>query len=262
MTVPPSATPGRLHGQIMYYVTNQWPGQAPNAWRRQFYAALAHHAKGIDLYEMHSSLGALENYIGDYPEEEQGTYEVILSSMWELGQIDDIVAASPSQGAPAGEVALYFSTAADAWGDNDAYGEWGTTVFGAAKRALYILLRSKQFQVDILNEQDVTDAPSRLSRYRVLYVTDAHVSTAASIAISTWTNDGGTLFATAGAGMYNEANQSNPHLRGVLGLNASSEYPMQFGSAPIAFLKMDLPTAEPLDYVVPTGSSGEVNSQG
>jgi hypothetical protein len=119
--------PGRLNGQILFYVTNQWPGQSPNAWKRQFYAALAHHVKGIDLYEMHSSLGALENYIqSDYPEE-QGTYEVILSSMWELGQIDDIVAASPSQGAPAAEVAMYFSTAADAWGDNDAFGEWGTT---------------------------------------------------------------------------------------------------------------------------------------
>ena len=38
--------PGRLDGQILFYVTNQWPGQSPNAWKRQFYAALAHHVKG------------------------------------------------------------------------------------------------------------------------------------------------------------------------------------------------------------------------
>ena len=85
-----------------------------------FYTALAHHVKGIDLHELHSSLGALENYIGTYPEE-VGTYEVILSSLWELGQFDDIVAASPSKSTPAGDVALYFSTATDAWGDNDAF---------------------------------------------------------------------------------------------------------------------------------------------
>jgi hypothetical protein len=175
--------------------------------------------------------------------------------MWELGQIDDIVAASPSQGAPAAEVALYFSTAADAWGDNDAYGEWGTTVFGCAKRALYILLRHQQLRVDILNEDDLTDTPSRLSWYKILYVTDAHVSTEASIAISKWIHsEGGVLFATAGAGMYNEVNQSNLHLRGVLGVS-DIDYHMQFGSAPIAFLKIDVPTAEPLDHVVLTGSS-------
>lgn len=128
-------------------------------------------------------------------------------------------------------------------------------MFGAAKRALYILLKHQQLQVDILNEDDLTDTPSRLERYKLLYVTDAHVSTAASIAISKWTRSkGGTLFATAGAGMYNEANQSNLHLRGVLGLNASHEYHMQLGNAPITFLKIDLPTAEPVDRVVLTGS--------
>ena len=38
-----------------YYVMSHWPGQAPTSWKRLFYAALAHGAKIIDLYEMHST---------------------------------------------------------------------------------------------------------------------------------------------------------------------------------------------------------------
>ena len=34
---------------------SHWPGQAPTSWKRLFYAALAHGAKIIDLYEMHST---------------------------------------------------------------------------------------------------------------------------------------------------------------------------------------------------------------
>ena len=96
----------------------------------------------------------------------------------------------------------------------------------------------------------------------MLYLTDAHVSTAASIVLSTWVYGGGTLYATAGAGLFDEANRTNTRLRTLLGLNATGDYGTHFGSAPIVFLKRDLPTADPVDRVVIGSTSNEIAAFG
>jgi hypothetical protein len=119
---------------------------------------------------------------------------------------------------------MYFSTAADAWeGDSGgpciylAGSNTDCHVFKAAKRALYITLRHQHLTVDVLNEQDV--AEGRLTKYARLYVTDPHVSLAATVAIAGWVERGGTLFATASAGLYDEGNARNAPMAALLGLD-------------------------------------------
>ena len=106
--------PGNFDGGMLYYVMSHWPGQAPTSYKRLVYAALGHGTKVLDLYEFHSTFGTTENSVGEY-RAAYGTYEMALDTMYEYGQFDDIIQASPSQAAPVGDVALYFSTAADAW---------------------------------------------------------------------------------------------------------------------------------------------------
>ena len=249
--------PGNFDGGMLYYVMSHWPGQAPTSYKRLVYAALGHGTKVLDLYEFHSTFGTTENSVGEY-RAAYGTYEMALDTMYEYGQFDDIIQASPSQAAPVGDVALYFSTAADAWeGDHTTpciYSNGGPTdvrcrVFKAAKRALYIALRHQHLSVDVINEADVSAKPGKpavLGRYKTLYIADPHVSSAATEAIAAWVSRGGTLYATASAGMYDEANAVNTAMMGLLGLTAAPV--VEFGP-PLAMLKRDLPTAQPLDRV-------------
>jgi hypothetical protein len=58
--------------------------------------------------------------------------------------------------------------------------------------------------VDLLPEEE---AATRLTKYRVVYLTDPHVSSEAAATIATWVRQGGVLFTTAGAAMRDEANQ-------------------------------------------------------
>ena len=97
-------------GKILYYVMSHYPGQATSSWRRLFYGALAHGMKTLDLYEFHSSWHATENYV----DVEGGSYENVLSAMWELGQLDDIIMAGVEQGAGA-RTAVLFGRTADIW---------------------------------------------------------------------------------------------------------------------------------------------------
>ena len=57
------------------------------------------------------------------------------------GQFDDIIQQSPSQGAPTGEVALYFSTAADAWMEGCVYGKMHMHVLDLPAQSCHIVCR-------------------------------------------------------------------------------------------------------------------------
>jgi hypothetical protein len=114
---------------------------------------------------------------------------------------------------------------------------------------LYIAVRHAQIPLDFVIEGD------DLKAYKTLYLTDGHVSRKASQAIADWVRAGGRLFATAGAGMWDELNQPNQTLRQLLGITQHKlkEAPGQ----PIRWEKQDLPFADPLERV-----SGELPGSG
>jgi len=215
-------------GKIHYYLMPHMPNNTPNQWRRLFFGALGHGMKIVNLFEFRPvQVAYTENHV-DHPE----MYKTILKSFRELGTFEDIV--QDGQVRPA-EAALWFSETGDIWGD-------GHGSFAAAKRGLYIAIRHQQIPLDFVVEQDTLDGT--LSKYKVLYLTDAHVSTAASKKIADWVKSGGTLFATAGAGMFDELNRPNKTLRSVLGVEQTKlEAPEH---AQITWLKQDLPFANPI----------------
>ncbi len=222
---------GKQDGKILYYVMPHWPGNTPNTWRRMFYGAIGHGMKIVDLFEFRPVQAAYtENHVTN-----RQMYLTVLRSFRELGLFEDIV--QDGHVCPA-EVALWFSETGDIWNDNHGS-------FAAGKRSLYSAIRHQQVPLDFVIEQDAFDGT--LSQYKVLYLTDNHVSTAASQRIATWVERGGMLLATAGAGMFDELNRPNQVLRKLLGVDQISlDSP---GGRQVTYIKQDLPFTAPIDMV-------------
>ncbi|MGE0609357.1 MAG: beta-galactosidase trimerization domain-containing protein [Pirellulales bacterium] len=220
---------GKEDREIMFYVMPHWPGNTPQMWRRLFYGALGHGATMLNLFEFQPvQVAYTENHCSL-----DAMYGTVLRGMRELGEFEDII--QDGHVRPA-EVGLWFSETADIWHDNAGS-------FAAAKRALYTSLRQQQLPVDVVVEQDALNGT--LSQYKVLYLTDQHVTGAASQKISAWVEAGGTLFASAGAGMFDELNRPNTILRKLLGVEQTA-----LDSRPdqqIGYIKQDLPFAKPLE---------------
>jgi hypothetical protein len=214
--------------KIHYYVMAHTPGNTTASWRRQWYGDLAHGAKVLNLFEFRPVQAAYtENHVSD-----PAMYQEVRKSIHELGKFEDII--QDGRVRPA-EVGLWFSEAADVWGDL-------RPPFDAAKRCLYATLRRLQMPLDCVVDGD------DLKPYKVLYVTDAHVSRAGTAQIAQWVNGGGTLIATAGAGLYDEFHQPNEAFAALLGL--ADRTLLEHQGEPIRFEKQDLPFAQPVDTVV------------
>ncbi|MDP7014543.1 MAG: hypothetical protein QGG36_01955, partial [Pirellulaceae bacterium] len=188
--------------KIMYYVMPHMPNNTPAQWRRLFYGAVGHGMKMVNLFEFRPvHVAYTENHVDD-----PRMYKMVLGSFRELGLFEDIVQDGTVRPA---EAALWFSETGDIWGDSQGS-------FAAAKRALYTAIRHQQTPLDFVVEQDAVDGT--LAKYKVLYLTDAHVSSAASAKIAAWVERGGILFGTAGAGMFDELNRPNATLRKLFGV--------------------------------------------
>ncbi|GIW82980.1 MAG: hypothetical protein KatS3mg105_4787 [Gemmatales bacterium] len=227
-----AALKGKPIRKIHYYVMPHAPNNTPATWRRLFFSALGHGMKIINLFEFRPvHVAYTENHV-DHPE----MYVMILKSFREYGLFEDIVQTGRVRPA---EAALWFSETGDIWGDSHGS-------FAAAKRSLYTAIRHQQIPLDFVVEPDCYDGT--LDRYKVLYLTDAHVSRRASEAIARWVQKGGVVFATAGAGMFDERNRPNDVLRKLFGIDQTTlEAPPE---AQITWIKQDLPFAKPIDKVV------------
>jgi hypothetical protein len=222
---------GKPERRIMYYVMPHFPGNIPPMWRRLWHNAIGHGATILNLFEFDPIWVAYtENHVTS-----KAMYAEVLRAMRELGLYEDIVQSGARRPAEAG---LWFSETADIWRDN-------TPSFGAAKRSLYVSILHQQLPLDFLVEQDAADGT--LASYKVIYLADRHVSRAASAKLAAWVNAGGTLFATAGAGLFDEVNQPNQTLRALLGVEpADLEMP---ADQQVAFIKQDIRFVKPLDEV-------------
>ena len=193
---------GKPGAKIHYYVMPHTPGNTTSGWRRQFYGDMAHGVKVFNLFEFRPVQAAYTENHCSHP----AMYQEVRRSLHELGQFEDIVQDGAVRPAQAG---LWFSETADVWNDYERS-------LGAGKRSLYIAIRHQQVPLDCVLDGD------DLKSYKVLYLTDRHVSRAGSKAIADWVKTGGILFATAGAGMYDELNQPNRVLRELLGVEGKT----------------------------------------
>lgn len=228
--------------KIHYYCMAHWPSNRPDMWRRLFYSALGHGMQIVNLFEFRPVQAAYtENHVTHNP-----MYAEVLKGFRELGTFEDIV----QDGRPrAAKAALWFSETSDIWEDNSGS-------FAAAKRTLYSAIRHSGTPLDFLVEEDARDGT--LDDYRVLYLCDRHVSRKASQKIATWVNDGGILFATAGSGMFDEANFPNNIFRNLLGVNFHGLDEPE--GSQVGMVKQDLPFATPISPVLYSG--GKLNTFG
>jgi len=233
-----AAIKGKPDARILFYVMPHSPGNTPNSWRRQFYGDLGHGMKIVDLFEFRPVQVAYTENHTSWP----AMYQEVRRGFHELGQFEDIV--QDGQVRP-GVAGLWFSETGDIWDDK-------RHPFAAEKRSLYIAIRHQQLPLDVVVDQDALAGD--LKNYKVLYLTDQHVSRASSKAIADWVNAGGRLFATAGAGMFDELNRPNTALREVLGV---SQTELQEGPDPVRREKEDLPFAKPIDTVTWKSPTGE-----
>jgi len=171
-----------------------------------------------------------ENYVNS-----PDMFVAVRRAFHELATFEDVV----QDGRPRwGKAALWYSQAGDVWQDQRA-------PFGPEKRSLAIAVRHQQTPLDIVEEEDALRGT--LASYAALYLTDQHVSQAASRALADWVQKGGQLFATVGAGTLDEFNQPNATLRALFGIQPQ---PLTISTNPLVlFEKTDLPFCAPLDEV-------------
>lgn len=219
--------------KIHYYVMPHTPGNTTDNWRRQFIGDIGHGAKIFNLFEFRPVQAAYtENHCSN-----PAMYQEVRKAIHELGLFEDIVQAGQVR---RGMAALWFSETADIWDDYEH-------PMSAGKRSLYIAIRHHQLPLDCVVDGD------KLKDYEILYLTDRHVSREGSKAIAAWVKNGGRLFATAGAGMYDEFNQPNKILRELLGVEEAT---LQRDEKEIIIrAKEHLPYAKTLDQVTRNNSS-------
>jgi hypothetical protein len=218
---------GKPDAKIQIYVMPHSPGNTPASWRRQFYGAIAHGAKVFNLFEFRPVEAAYtENHVTG-----EAMYDAVRRAIYELGTFEDLVQDGTVRPGVAG---LWFSETGDIWDDS-------RPPFAAGKRTLYCAIRHQQLPLDAIVEADALDGT--LKNYRVLYLADQHVSLAASKAIAEWVRAGGRLFATAGAGMFDESNQPNTTLRELMGVDQTA---LDEPKEPMKFEKQDLPFLQPI----------------
>lgn len=234
---------GRPNGKIQYYVMPHWPGNTPASWRRQFFGDLGHGMKVVNLFEFRPVQAAYTENHSSLPE----MYGEVRRGLSELAKFEDVVQAGEVRPGIAG---LWFSETGDIWNDN-------RDPFAAGKRTLYIAIRQQQLPLDVIVDEDALAGD--LKNYRVLYLADQHVNRAASKKIAEWVAAGGQLFATAGAGMFDEFHEPNRTLRDLLGIEPTALDEPATADKNIVFEKQDLPWAEPLDTVRELKVAGAAN---
>eukprot|EP01051_Picozoa_sp_SAG22_P017905 SAG22_NODE_2873_length_2136_cov_1.329406_1_plen_398_part_10 len=244
------------------------PGNTPKAVRRQLYLDLAHGVKAINWWPVVSFESSGSSCAVDYrPYAESGPaamYTEIRKLMAEISSFDDIVWHS-RPGAHA-RVALLFAETTDVWGPTNVQAAYyagvatgqraafvpptqGFGTHGTAKRALFLLLRHAQMQVDIVTEEDAIEG--EIGRYGILFVSEPAVSTSAASAIGRYVENGGTVYGTAGGGLLDQFNRSNGVMSNIFGVHERSQFTGSRGvNNSISFGKMDLPWAETLDHVI------------
>eukprot|EP01052_Picozoa_sp_SAG31_P032187 SAG31_NODE_3504_length_4188_cov_2.084862_2_plen_420_part_00 len=222
-----------------------YPGNTNNSWTRLFFNDLSH---GITRFDMFNFDPSTSGYTCDYVDSDGGAYPTVRAATNMLGAFEDIVHAGAVQ--PYGAaVALLYSETADIFFDSA-----GTT--GAELRALYIALKHAHVPIDVVIEEDCESG--RLHYYDSLYITQAHMSDTATAGVVKWVQSGGSVFATASAGLLNQANTTNEAFASLLGITQSAVWagPLDDFNNTVRLIKQDINFVKTLDNVTIVGSNG------
>ncbi|MCM8828346.1 MAG: beta-galactosidase trimerization domain-containing protein [Candidatus Omnitrophica bacterium] len=123
----------------------------------------------------------------------------------EIGAVEDMLVPAKKTKA---EVAIVYSSSTDIWTlkNNLAY--------GFDRMHIWLALSHAQVPVDIIYEKQVEDG--LLDSYKVCYLAGPNLTTKAAEKLVEWVKKGGILFATAGAGMFDEYNRNTTVIETIM----------------------------------------------
>ena len=165
-------------------------------------SALAQGAKHFFYWTYGPTATSTKNYWSDL----RSAYDGIVRMSRQLAKTEHVIA--PGTPRPT-RLALLYSVSSDLW---QPYGY----IHMLERRATYLALVHDQYQVDMINEEDIVRG--RLANYDLLYTADPNISRPAAKAISDWIERGGAIFATCGAAMRDEFDEPSPALASVFGV--------------------------------------------
>lgn len=227
---------------IMMYIMPHSPGNTPSSFRKSFYTAIGHGAKLINyLCATPLSVGGTENYIDtdDLP-----MFKAIHDATHEVGQFEDYVLDGKVEEA---RVALLLSSVDDIiTGDSNSKGG----IHNLERKGIYYALRHSQVPVDMISEDDLLDGLA--DRYQVIYVTQQFLHSKAVKRLAKFAENGGTIIALCGGGMYDEFQRLNPDAEKLWGVSAPKIEKDE--KLPMILAKQDLPRYVPVDRVDFLGS--------
>ena len=230
--------PPQKHTTQLMYVMKHFPGNTNNSWQRQLFADIIH---GVDRFNLFHLVPSTSGYTCDYVDSDGGAYPAVRRALNALGSFEDIVNAGQvwPMGAP---VSILYSESADIW-----LSSVGSNAAGL--RALYIAYRHAEIPVQVLTEDDCTNG--RLFHTDVLVITVPNVKSSAVTAISAWVEQGGTLLATAGAGLLDEYNQTSAAMETLLGVAQSGVFTgtQDAWNGTVDLIKQDIRFVDELDVV-------------
>ncbi|HVF10651.1 MAG TPA: hypothetical protein VNA16_07605, partial [Abditibacteriaceae bacterium] len=171
--------------------------------RSRFYAWLMQGVKEIGLY----LYGPITN-IGPAWAEHRETLQQIAQCAREVKKFEPQIAAARLRPT---KTALLMANTSEIMQARGLY-------FPMERQHLYIALRHSGIAVDIISEQDIAD-DNILKEYSLLFVTDPQVRSGVQRKIATWVQQGGRLWAGAGAMNWDEYSQPSAILHPVFGVS-------------------------------------------
>jgi len=195
-----AATKYHNQGMGIYEVLAYNRGNIATDARLRFYSYLGHGQKAIHFFhygpQIYGGCGC------DWPKD---AYKTVHDLTHEAGLAEDLLVEGKLRQA---KVAILYSETGDIWGDGN--------IPHSERKDIYYALNHIQIPVDILCEWDILNG--YLNKYKILYITDHHLSNKVMKKIKEWVKNGGILWSSAGAGYYNEYNQKSDILNEVFGV--------------------------------------------
>ncbi len=229
----------------LQYTMPHSPGNTDASFRRTAFSHLAHGARGLDYFAIGVNSSWTENYIDFRDPERYGAIRDINRAM---ATIEDIL---PESRVVPSQVAMILSDSTEHWDfAGIATDKAGLSVFAANYKdtrlcfhmervGIYYALVHGNRSPDLLIEED------DLKDYKVAYWVGDCIRPDALKRLEQWVQQGGQLFATAGAFHFDQYKQPLPAGLAFLGLKSAKLDEKQTFFRP----QIELPRLAPLDHI-------------
>lgn len=188
------------------YVIGDTTGTIPTGAKYKMMTLLAHGGKILDFF----TWGPDPLFPGNGWSEELYRYGPIADGLRLVGRSERLV----HPGRPArGKIALLVPAASRLWETDQREPYYYQESFG-----LHYALTHASYTVDFVDDTDLAGDQWTKRGYTTLYITGPNVMAKAQERVAAWVRGGGTLVATAGAGVADEYNTPTTKLDSVLGV--------------------------------------------